>query len=403
MNVIDRRRAIVALASAAWPLGSHGLPKRLTPSPGPGLPYKLWVGPGRQFRTLREAMRSAREGDTIEIEAGDYRGDVAIIDKDFVHIVGIGGRPRLIAAGQDVEGKAILIVRAQGVVIENLEFEGTRVADHYGSAIRHEKGSLLVQGCRFVDNELGLMTTNDPSVVLEINGCEFSGLADNSGRGSALSHSLYAGSIDSLRVEGSYFHDGSVGHLLKSRARVNVIRYNRLTDQGGISSYELEFPSGGLAEVVGNIIQQGRRSENSTIISYGAEGLRWKENRLDILFNTIVNDLPAGGYFVTVHPQGVETVVRHNVLVGGGQFNLKPGADLRSNVHARPSDFADAASFDLRPRVGTSWVGTASGIQHDFAASLLPDRQYKHTAATQPLVRSRLGALSPGAVQTLAP
>ena len=189
----------------------------------------LRVGPKQQFRTLGEAMVAARTGDTIEIEAADYFGDVAVVDKDLVRIVGIGGRPRLIADGTHVEGKGIVVVRAQGVVIENLEFVGARVSDHYGTAIRLEKGSLLVKDSRFVDNELGLMTANDPSIVLEVVGCEFSGLVENRGRGEALCHCLYAGTIDSLHVEGSYFHDGNVGHLLKSRARTNVIRYNRLT------------------------------------------------------------------------------------------------------------------------------------------------------------------------------
>lgn len=372
--------------------------------PAPSLPgSRLRVGPSEQFRTLRDAINAARTGDTIEVEPGDYRGDAAVLQRDLVHIIGTGGRPRFIAAGADAEGKGTLVVRARGCIVENIEFVGSRVADHYGSAIRLERGSLQVKGCRFADNELGLMTSNDPSISLEVLGCEFSGLVENKDRGAALSHCLYAGTIDSLLVEGSYFHDGSVGHLIKSRARTNVIRYNRLSDQNGVASYELEFPDGGLAEVVGNIIQQGRRSENGTIISYGAEGLRWTENRLDILFNTIVNDLAAGGYFVSVHRQGVPTTVRHNVWVGKGEFRLGPGADFAANVQAKASDFADLATLDCRPRVRTAWVGTASGVAHSFDPRLLPTRQYKHPASVQELQRSRLGVLSPGAMQSLAP
>ena len=151
------------------------------------------------------------------------------------------------------------------------------------------------------------------------------------------------------------------------------------------------------------LIQQGRRSENSTIISYGAEGLRWKENRLDVLFNTIINDLTAGGYFVSVHPQRIPTTVRHNVLLGKGEFKLGAGAEVRSNVHANSADFADAANFDFRPRVGTKWVGSASAMEHSFPERLLPKRQYKHLASEQELPRSRFGFLSPGSFQTLAP
>jgi hypothetical protein len=76
-------------------------------------------------------------------------------------------------------------------------------------------------------------------------------------------------------VTGSYFHHADVGHLLKSRAARSHILYNRLTDEtGGRASYELEFPNGGLAYVVGNVIEQAATTENETIISFGAEGYR---------------------------------------------------------------------------------------------------------------------------------
>ena len=65
----------------------------------------------------------------------------------------------------------------------------------------------------------------------------------------------YVGKIDKLTVNGSYFHHARVGHLLKSRAAQNHVFYNRLTnEEGGRASYELGFPSGGLAYVVGNWI-----------------------------------------------------------------------------------------------------------------------------------------------------
>jgi len=393
----DRRSFAIALVSAPFV-------SKAASSPVPKLPGSvLHAGPTQQFRTLRSAVAAARAGDTIEVDAGDYRGDVALIEKDFLRIVGTGGRARLIAAGADVEGKGIVVVRANGVEIENLEFIGARVADHYGCGIRLDKGSLLLRNCRFIDNEFGLMTANEPTIVLEILGCEFSGLVDAGGRGAALSHSLYAGIIDSLRVETSYFHHGSRGHLLKSRARTSIIRYNRLTDENGISSYELEFPDGGIAEVVGNVIQQGRRSETSTIVSFGAENLRWKENRLDLMFNTIVNDMTVPADFVSVHPKAIPVNVRHNVFVGTGELRLGAAVATSSNVRAKRSDFVNADAFDFRPRVGTSWVGAASGVTHDFPPRLLPQAQYKHPASQEEVSQSRFGALNPGAFQTLGP
>ena len=102
-------------------------------------------------------------------------------------------------------------------------------------------------------------------------------------------------------MTGSYFHHAKVGHLLKSRAGRNLIFYNRLTDEiGGTASYELEFPNGGVAYVMGNLIQQSSTTENPNIISFGAEGFRSQSNLLYLVNNTLVDMRPQGGQFLRV-------------------------------------------------------------------------------------------------------
>ena len=365
-------------------------------------PNVLRVGPAQKFLSIREAAQAAHVGDTVEIEAGDYAEDVAVWEKDLVKIVGVGGRPRILAGPASAEGKGTFVVRARGVEVTNLEFVGARAPDHYGSGIRIERGSIRIANSKFTDNEFAILTANDAAIVVEVEGCEFSGLVDQSDRGNALSHTLYAGAIDTLRVEGSYFHNGSVGHLVKSRARNNLIRYNRITDENGISSYELEFPDGGNAVVVGNLIQQGRRSENGVIVSYGAENLRWKENKLEAVFNTVVNDRAFGGVFFDVRGPAESMRIRYNVLVGGGEMRVPAGARVGDNVRASSQDFVDPGRFDFRPRVSTKWVGIATGAEHVLPAELLPTKEYRHRASTQPLRRAgRLMPLTPGDLQTV--
>ena len=76
-------------------------------------------------------------------------------------------------------------------------------------------------------------------------------------------------------------HHGAFGHLVKSRARENLIVNNRITDENsGKASYELEFPNGGVALVLGNIVQQSAQTENSQLVSFGAEGYRWPQSEL---------------------------------------------------------------------------------------------------------------------------
>ena len=49
----------------------------LPPESGSALPRTLRVGPEQQIRSISVAAAMAKDGDTIEIEAGDYLGDVA--------------------------------------------------------------------------------------------------------------------------------------------------------------------------------------------------------------------------------------------------------------------------------------------------------------------------------------
>ena len=88
----------------------------------------------------------------------------------------------------------------------------------------------MVNRCRFIDNEMGLLTGNIADAELTVRDCEFGEAPRHS---VALPHLLYAGSIARLTVTGSRFSGGRRGHLLKSRAREHHIRYNHLVDGEG--------------------------------------------------------------------------------------------------------------------------------------------------------------------------
>ncbi len=166
-------------------------------------------------------------------------------------------------------------------------------------------------------------------IELFIDRCSF---VEN-GAGDGQVHIFYdVGAIEKLVVSSSYFARARVGHLFKSRARENLVSYCRLSDEDGTASYELEFPSGGVAKVMGCLIQQGPRTENETIISYGAEGYRWSNNVLELTFNTIINERAQGGTFVRIRPGPVHAEILDNLLVGRGQLEslLRGRVDQKS-------------------------------------------------------------------------
>jgi hypothetical protein len=149
------------------------------------------VGPQEEVRSITEAARMARDGDTIEILPGEYRQQAVVWTQGRLTIRGVGKRPLLLADGASAEGKALWVVRNAEMLIENIEFRGARVANGNGAGIRFERGHLKVLRCAFFDNEMGILTGNFADTVLEVEDSEF-GEAPQHASG-ALHHLLYAG------------------------------------------------------------------------------------------------------------------------------------------------------------------------------------------------------------------
>jgi len=357
------------------------------------------VGPSHEIRTLQKAAQIARDGDVVEVEAGDYRRDVAVWTQDNLVIRGIGERPRVVADGVAMaEGKGIFVVRGSNTTIENLAFSGARVSDLNGAGIRLERGRLTVVNCLFEDNENGILTSNDSSIELRVVDSTFL----NNGAGDGQSHNLYAGTIAALEVTGSYFARARTGHLLKSRAKATSVSYSRLTGEGGSSSYEMDLPNGGALRAIGNLIQQGNQTENPVLVSFGAEGYRWPVNHAHIAFNTLVNDRSQGGVFISVRAGAAEAVITNNITVGLGELDVKTQAAVRGNVQARPDDFVNPAQFDYRLRLGSKPAG-AAGRAGVVPGKDLPTREYRHAAGSVELPGfTQLTPLNPGAFQRLA-
>src|SRR5262249_46300932 len=82
----------------------------------------LRVGAFEAFKSIQAAADAVRDGDTIEVEAGDYLGESIVWTQTNVTIRGIGGRVRILADGQSAEGKAIWVTRGARITVENIDF-----------------------------------------------------------------------------------------------------------------------------------------------------------------------------------------------------------------------------------------------------------------------------------------
>jgi hypothetical protein len=366
------------------------------PARGARAGRRVLVGPGREVATLAQAAALARPGDRIEVDPGTYRGDVAVWRVDDVTIRCGAGRAELQAAGEAAERKAIWVVRAAGMIVENFDFTGAQVADANGAGIRFEQGSLTVRRCRFLDNENGILTGNRSDAALRVEDCEFG----HNGAGDGYSHNLYAGTIDSLWVSGSHFHHARVGHLLKSRARENRVLFNRLVDgTDGEASYELEFPSGGIALAMGNLIRQSPRTRNATLVSFGAEGYSHRANSLALIHNTLVDDRGSGAVALRTRAGAHQVALVNNLLVGEIGFDGFADADLGGNFSADRREFAAPAAGDYRLRAASRLAGRAVALPALAGIALPRLREHAAPAGTR---LPGPGPASPGAMQSLA-
>lgn len=356
------------------------------------------VGPGERVQTITEAARIARDGEVIEIRPGDYRRQPAIWTQNNLVIRGLGERPVMIADGTNAEGKAIWVVRGGRIRIENVEFRGARVPDGNGAGIRFEKGHLSLKRCAFFDNEMGLLTANEESMSLEISDSEFGSAPTHPGQ---LHHLLYVGTIGKFTLSGSHFFGGFLGHLVKSRARESHVLYNMLVDGAeGRAGYELEFPNGGMAYVVGNSIGQSAQSDNPVIVAYGTEGRRWPDNALYFVHNTLLNDAENGTFlriWADNFPIGAEAWVVNNLMVGQGILAPIGRGRFEGNVRADKVDLIRVGGVPLRLTTSHPLRGTIRMPGSARGFDLAPSAEFVYPVGTRSISLSN--ALAPGAFQ----
>ncbi len=344
----------------------------------------LLVGPGRDYATPGAAARVAVDGDVIEIAAGVYSGDVAVWRQNNLTIRGLGGRPHIKADGANAEGKGTWVVKGNNTTIENIEFSGATVPDQNGAAIRQEGAGLVIRHCFFHDNENGILTGGDPASNVVIEYSEFF----HNGFGDGYTHNMYIGEVNSFTLRFCYSHGAKIGHNVKSRARLNYILYNRIMDeQDGTSSYDIDLPNGGTAFIIGNSLQQGRHTDNPTMLSFGAEGLHYSPNELYVVNNTFVNDLGSGRFIYAQANANVVKVI-NNIFYGSGDVVNQP-AELQTNLIATDPKFVNPGEYDYHLNSNSLAVdaGSDPGAVGEF--DLTPAAHYIHPTKAQKRITIR--------------
>jgi hypothetical protein len=328
------------------------------------------VGPSRFYKTPSSVSGLVNDGDTVDIDAGLYKGDVCSWYKNNLLFRGIDGFAHLSADGKSSEQKAIWVIKGQNCTVEFIEFSDCKVADNNGAGIRVEGDNLNVNHCYFHDNEDGLLSGASKTSTIII---EFSEFARN-GHGDGLSHNMYIGGIKKFVLRFCYIHNAIIGHNVKSRASENIIAYNLIIDSTfGNASYQIDLPNGGLSYIIGNSIMKGKNADNSCLLSFGMEGIpQTNPANLFIYNNTIINER-AIGRVLQFNDNRVTATVFNNMFVNMQYFCDKP-CDTLSNIFI---DNIDGCKFKEKNSYDYHLTDVSPGIdQGSDISQIIPESYY---------------------------
>ncbi len=356
----------------------------------------LQVGPGQAYSKPCAAITAASPGDTILIDAaGDYTGDVCIWYTDNLTILGVNGRPKIAANGNNAAGKGIWVVDGNNNTIENIELSGAVVPDGNGAGIRGEGLNLTVRYCYLHNNQDGILTNDNNAGTILIEFCEFA----YNGTGNGYTHNIYVGTASEFTLRFSYSHDAVGGQLVKSRAAETHLLYNRLTSEAGTTSFPIDICNGGLTYIIGNVVEQGVNDQNSNMLAYMLEGPNsfhpsWQ---LFIVNNTFVNDKSYGTFLDLSSSDTTPAVVTNNIFYGPGTVTTQASAILSNNYTGTNPMFVNESGYDYHLQAGSPAINAGAVPGTGAGLPLTPDSEYVHPACGE--ARVTQGTIDIGAYE----
>jgi len=156
-----------------------------------------------------------------------------------------------------------------------------------------------------------------------------------------------------------------------------------MTEATGTGSRDIDLPNGGLAIIIGNLIQQGPNTQNNTMLGYGLEGLiNTVPHQLYIINNTFVNERGKMGIFINTN-SATALLKAYNNLFTGQPYTFLSGSaiviDTLANLmlpEPAKAGFINLSgyNYDLVSNSPCINKGTYPGSAADF--SLVPKYQY---------------------------
>ena len=338
------------------------------------------VGPTREYKTPSAVATLVKDGDVVSIDPGEYVGDVAVwrAHKLILRNNSNSLKPDVVlrADGKAAEQKAIWVIKGDSCVVYGIDFRDCAVPDRNGAGIRVEGTNIIVSHCAFRKNQDGILAGNNLKSTIRVEYSEF----EQSGAGDGLSHAIYINHVKEFIFMFNYSHGTLVGHECKSRAHANYIAYNRITNENGTGSRNLDLPNGGSSIVIGNIFHKGANAENGNFIGYGLEGMSdTVDNSLYLSHNTFVSERGAAT-LVRMDTNTVTYRLVNNVIAGPIvlQVGFPRGQQVNANYIGSidSAKFQDPTTYNYRPLPDSPVRGLAQdpGSAQYYVAGVAQER-----------------------------
>lgn len=364
----------------------------------------IQVGSSRAIKTPSQAKDVVSSGDILEIDAGIYEKDAVNWGSISAFTIrGVGKeRAHIKAGGVSAAGKGIWVFEGgKDIVIENIEFSGASVPDGNGAGIRFQSTNLTVRNCYFHNNENGILgggfyeNLEDSQVLIE--NSEFA----YCGNGDGQTHNIYIDKIGKFTIRSSYSHDAIVGHNIKSRAMETHILYNRIGgSNAGRESRAMDIPNGGLAFIIGNVIQQAPSTENSNLLGYALESSLHSQMEIFIINNTFVSDR-SNGILIDLSPEARAEII--NNIFAGSILSHFPGSGsihASHNIIVQLDEFIDFSTFNYHLETHSQAIDAGTLPPTYKGKSLKPTHQYVHPLLNK--LRATKNNIDAGAYEYIA-
>ncbi|MEZ5402669.1 MAG: hypothetical protein R2729_23540 [Bryobacteraceae bacterium] len=346
----------------------------------------LPVGPTTAYSSPCAALTAAQPGDTIEVDAETtWLDDFCVVSTPGITIRASGPkRAAVVASGKKplAAGDAIWRIAAAGIKIEGFEFRGANAGEAHGAAIHVDPGhGLELLDCYIHDNDAGLVVADGPAAKVLVARSEFA----NNGAAAGALNNIEVGRIGKFTLLFSYLHDPMGGNLVSSRAAETHILYNRLTQELGTGSSEIDATGASRTFVIGNTVQHGPNSVGGSMVRPG--------NELVLVNNTLVNE-GSEATFIDSKPAGkTEWILRNNILHGPGSVigELTP----REGNWIGNADFVDGENHNYRLKPTSKAIN--SGVIPGDDPALRASFEYVHPLCAAP--RLPVGPTDAGAAE----